>query len=1168
MKKIRHIIVLLLSISVTYAYANSNPSISIKQIQEQKQSTILDVFKLIETETEYVFLYSDEIKSELNIKVTPKTVNGSIQEILNPLLEKTDLTYQVNGTQVVVKRKVTPMPPVPGVQQSNGTVSGIIVDSTGEPLIGVSVAVKGTTQGAVTDIDGKFTIENITDRVKLVISYVGYKTIHMDVKKGQTDLRIRLEEDSQLVGEVVVTGYGGTQKTKTLTASAATVQVKELAKLPVMTMSQGLGGRVTGVFTQEKSGAPGEITKIWIRGGDQVLYVIDDVVLETEQGEIFFNRLRPDDIASMTILKDASATAIYGPRANDGVVVVTTKKGVEGRIDVTFNQKVSMMTPSFRPRTMEAYEYAEWRNNIYSANFMETKWKDDTEMSKYYMGYLNKQGKDFNDIMSMVNEKYGMNYSMSDIQDLFDPYKTQKNIHDYYTSYDPWDFYDHVQPMYQTNLSIRGGGDRVRYYSSLGYMNQKGISPTFGYEQYNVMLNTDAYLLKDKSLKFILNLNGNMSKKMKPAAGDGVFNEVYDRLIPDLPGAWSTGRDRKDSPAAKMRTGFDNTDDNRLQVSTGLKYELPWVKGLTLSGTVNFNTSYKMGKKFEHTPENTYSTPTSEKPVEFNADNARVTQSWSNYKLTTGIIQADYNRSFGKHTIYGMINYQTQVRHTNSTKIAAKGYPTTFVPQITQGAKFDSKEGTETKWGSASYIGRVSYDYGGKYLLQYNANLNGSLSYSPDKRWGFFQAVSAGWVISEETFFKENINPTVMDFLKIRGSFGIVGGEIGKPFSYLNQYAQEDKTALFGPGMEQNVVWKESQVASDLSWSKSRQISAGIDFGILDRRLQGTVETFLYMNHGVDMDMNQDEIRTDILGMPNTPKINAPFETSRKGGYELSLKWNDQIGEIGYNIGFNWSHWDQRVTRHTGKSNNYFYSRRQDLGLRSLHDTYGSTYVTNGLYGSFEQMYNSMLHPSRNMTPGTFILKDVNGDGIVGSGDYVYQNEPGTTPLTQYGINLGVSYKGFELGVFLQGAAQIKGSMPNFFRGSYGGFLVNYGKFIDSNNAAYSPEKNNTDAIVPMPAPENKSFGNNSVDRWIIDATYLKIKNIDLRYNMKKYVLKNVDIIKGLELNFVVTNAFTFTKDSYPLKGLVDPEFLTNAGRYRGSYPVQRSYTLGLTLTL
>lgn len=1166
MKKINHILVLLLSISINVANAD-NAAISIVQVLEQREATILDVFKLIEKETGYVFFYSEEIRTELGKRVTPKTTTGSIQEILNPLFEKTALTYQVNGTQVVVKRKVSPMPPAMELQQSNQAISGVVVDQTGEPLIGVSIAVKGTTQGAVTDIDGKFTLSNVPDKVKLIISYVGYKTIHIDAK-AQKNLIIKMEEDDQLVGEVVITGYGGAQKVKTLTASAATVQVKELAKLPVMTMSQGLGGRVTGVITQESSGAPGEITKIWIRGGADVLYVIDDVVLETSQGAIFFNRLRPDDIASMTILKDASATAVYGPRANDGVVVVTTKKGVEGRVDVTLNQKVSIMTPSFRPHVMDSHDYAEWRNMVYSANFQETPWKDSTEMSKLYMGKLSKQGKGHDDILSMVNDKYGMVYSLTDIQDLFNPYKTEKNVQDYYTTYDPWDFYQHVQPMYQTNLSVRGGSDRIRYYSSLGYMNQKGISPTFGYEQFNVMLNTDAYLLKDKSLKFILNLNGNTSTKLRPAAGDGVFNEMYDNLMADKPAAWSTGHDRYGSPAVGMRTGFNNNSDYRLQASMGLKYELPWVKGLSLTGNVNFNTSYNMGKKFEHTAEDAYRNPATETPVDFVPDNAIVTQSWSNYLLTTGIFQVDYNRQFGKHSFYGMVNYQSQVRSTNSTSVSAKGYPTTFVPQISAGTIFHEKKGDESKWGSSSYIGRLSYDYGGKYLLQYNANANGSLSYSPDKRWGLFQAVSAGWVASEEIFFKENISASVIDFLKIRGSFGIVGGEIGSPFSFLNQYGQEKGNVIFGDKMGAVATWKESQVASDLTWSKSRQISGGIDFSVLNHRLSGTVETFLYMNNGAAMNMNMDEIRTDILGMPNTPQINAPFETSRKGGYEIFLKWNDKVGEVGYNLGLNFSHWDQRITRHTDKNNNYFYSRRQNIGLRSMLKDYSSTYVTDGLYGSYDEMYNSLLHAVRNLTPGTMMIRDVNSDGRIGGGDNIHQNPPGGTPLTQYGVNLGVSYKGFELSLFFQGAAQVGAAMPNFFRGSYGGFLSNYGKFIDSNNMTYSPDKNNTDALLPLPTTEANSWHNNSVDRWIVDASYLKLKNIDFRYDMKKYLLKNTDFIKGLDLSFVVTNLFTLTKDTYPLTGLMDPEFMTGAGRYRGSYPVQRSYTLGFTVTL
>lgn len=1045
-------------------------------------------------------------------------------------------------------------------------ISGKIVDASGEPLIGVSIAVQGQSIGTVTDIDGNFSIK-VPLNTKLVISYIGYKTIIYNVRKAE-DNNIRMEEDSQVIGEAVVIGYGGAQKTKTLTASAAPVSVKDIAKLPVMNLSQGLGGRVTGVTTQERSGAPGETTKIWIRGGDKVLYVIDDVVLETAQGEVFFNRLRPDDIASMTILKDASATAVYGSRANDGVVVVTTKKGVEGQIDVTVNQKVSILTPSYRPRTMEAYDYLKWRNDIYSANYMETKYKNDTEMSKFYMGYLSKQGKNRSEIMQLVNDEYNMQYNLSDVNDLFDPFKTKNNIQDYYTSYDPWDSYDHVQPMYQTNLSIRGGSDRVKYYSSLGYMDQKGVSSTYGFQQINVMLNTDAYLLKDKSLKFILNLNGNTSTKSRPFSGESIFGEMFNQPIPNLPPQWSTGLNRSGSPEATMRTGFNNVYDYRLQANIGLKYALPWVKGLSVSGTVNFNTSYTMNKSFNHTQENVYSTPASADPVTFVSENSRVFQKWNNYLLTTGIFQVDYDKKIGKHNLYAMANYQSQIRSTNSTETSAKGYPTTFVPQISSGALFDKHAGSEDKWGSASFIARATYDYDGKYLLQYNVNYNGSLSYSPGKRWGLFQAASVGWVMSEENFFKENISRNIVSLLKIRGSYGIVGGEIGKPFSYINQYEQDKDKALLGDGMSANVGWKESQVANDLTWSRSRQMSGGIDFGFMDDKLTGSVEAFLYKNNGAAMNMNQDDIRTDILGMPNVPQINAPFETSRKGGYEISLKWSDRIVDFSYNLGLNFSHWDQRVIRHTGKSNNYFYSRRQDIGLKRMQPDYGSTLVTDGLFGSYDQMYNSLLHNKYNFSPGTMMMQDVNNDGRLTSGDNLYQDVPGPTPLTQYGISLGVGYKGFELSLFLQGATQVSGGMPNFFRGSYGGFLVNYGKFIDSNEAAYSPELNNTDARIPLPAEEGKSWHNSSVDRWIVDASYLKLKNIDFRYNMKRDVLKRVDFIKELSLSFVVTNAFTWTRKDFPLKGLVDPEFMTGAGRYLGSYPVQSSYTFGLTLTL
>lgn len=1055
-------------------------------------------------------------------------------------------------------------------KQQTTKVTGSVEDLFG-PVTGASVVVKGTTIGTITDLDGKFTLD-VKSGQTIVVSFVGY--VPQEIKyTGQASLNINLEEDSQALGEVVVMGYGGVQKAKTLTASAVTVKMDQIAKLPVTTMSEGLGGRVTGVTTQQSSGAPGETTKIWIRGGSKILYVIDDVVLETEQGEIFFNRLRPDDIASMSILKDASATAIYGPRANDGVVVIATKKGAEGSVNVTYNQKISMMTPSYRTKAMSAYDYAQRKNDIYAANYEENPAYNNEEMSKYYLGELYKQGVGREDMLGLVNNRYGIGYNMNTLNDLFSPVISQgKNIQDYYTTYDPWDSFDHVQPMYQSNVSISGGSDRVRYYSSLGYLNQKGVSDTFGYEQINVMLNTDAFLLKDKSLKFTLNLNGNTSTQKKPAAGEGVFNSaMLGHDMPTRPDQWSTGLPRQGSTESILRTGFDNTNDYRLQANMALKYSLPWVPGLSVSAAVNFNTSYTMNKNFQHDQENVYSNPASTEPSSYNANNATLFHGWSNYLLTTGVYQAEYTKSIGKHNFFAMGNYQSQVRTQNNSSSKAKGYATTFVPQIDAGAEFMEHKGNEVRWGSSSVIGRLTYDYDSKYLFQYSVNYNGSLSYSPAKRWGFFQAASAGWVMSEEKFFKENINPDVMSMLKIRGGYGIVGNELGSPFSFLNQYKQEGGNVLFGDNMSPNVAWKESHVASDLTWSSSRQISGGVDFELLKSRLSGSFDTYLYMNNGDSMDMNPDEIRSDILGMPNIPQINAPFETSRKGGIEFSLNWNDKIGEVGYRIGVNYSYWDQRVTRHTDKSTDYYYKGFNDIGLRNLHETYGTTYTTNGLFGSYDQMYNSILHATRNKSIGTYVVRDLNNDGVIGLGDYEWQNSAGSTPLTQYGVTLGGSYKGFDVELFFQGAANVAGTMASPYRNQQG-YMWNYGQY--GYEISYNPNENNTDAILGLPVPDGNGWGYNSIDRWIFNASYIKLKNISVRYDMKQYVLKNNSFIKGLDLSFVVTNAFTWANSQYPYKNLADPEFITtgagiyNDGGTLGGYPTQRSYTLGVTVTL
>ena len=1051
------------------------------------------------------------------------------------------------------------------------TVSGTVTDDTGYEVIGATIIVEGdASRGTVTDIDGKYTLTDVPADGSLQISYVGMRTQVVKVN-GRTNIDVLLISDTELLDEVVVTGYGGVQKAKTMTASATNVNVGELAQLPVVSISEGLGGRVTGVITQQASGAPGENVKIWIRGGANILYVIDDVVMETSQGNEFFNRLRPDDISSMSILKDASATAVYGPRAANGVVVIATKRGQEGAPVITVNQKTSLMTPSYRAKGMSSYEYALARNEVALASFQESPTFNNTELSKYYMGDLWQKGQSLDQIRNLVNERYGLGYSAQDITDLFDPLKTQGgNIQDYYSSYDPWEMINHIQPMSQSNISLRGGSERLSYYSSLGYMNQKGISKNYNYNQVNFVLNTDAFLLNDKSLKFTFNLNGNTSNNEKPARGEGVFNDaMYGDWMPKRPAQWSTGLPRKGSVDALLNTGFNNTEAYRFQMNSSLKWFVPYVEGLSASASLNFTTSYNTNRQFNHDQENVYDNPYATNFSSYNPVNANLYQYWYKYKLTTGIFQLDYARSFGKHNLAAMANYQSQIRHENWTSARKRGYPTTLAPQIDLGAEMVSNTGNSTEWGSASYIGRLTYDYDNKYLFQYSANYNGSLSYSPDKRWGYFHAASLGWVMTEESWFKDLISPEYVNMFKLRGGVGLVGNEVGKPFSFLTQYTQNDGRVLFGENMSPNVGWAVSTIASDLRWSSSTQYGVGLDYGFFRDRLNGSVDAFLYLNKGDVMNMTNEMIRTDILGMPNIPQINAPFSTSRKGGYEFSINWQDRIDQVGYRLGVNYSFWDERQTRHTGQSSDYWSPTFDDIGGRWMHPVYPYGLKTDGKYGDWNDMYNSMLHASRNMTTGTVALVDLNGDGRVN--DYYFFNVPGTTPLTQFGVTLGADWKGFDFEVFFQGATNVSGAMPSPMR-SQQSYMWNYGQYAFQN--AYTPSNPDVNAALPIPVPEGNGWGYSFIDTWAFDASYLKLKNISLRYDMKRSVLKNVSYIQGMDLSFVVTNAFMWTKKSYPLKGLQDPEFITSgASIYNnngtlGSYPTQRSYTLGVTVTL
>ena len=415
-------------------------------------------------------------------------------------------------------------------------------------------------------------------------------------------------------------------------------------------------------------------------------------------------------------------------------------------------------------------------------------------------------------------------------------------------------------------------------------------------------------------------------------------------------------------------------------------------------------------------------------------------------------------------------------------------------------------------------------------------------------------------MLTEETFIKDILNTDLINSFKIRAGYGIVGNELSDPFSYMNQYGL-DKTILLGENMGSSSAWTETNVSSNLT-------CGGVDFSLLKDRLSGSFDTYLYLDKGDEIDMNPELTYTPILGLPNTPKMNAPYVTTHKGGVEFSLNWNDRIGDFTYRIGANYTHWEEVSVRHADKSTDYYYANLNDLGVNAHAQTYSISWQTNGIFTSYDDMYNSYLHFKRNHTLGTFRMEDRNGDGVLGIADYAYNESGGLTPQTLYGITLGMGWKDFSFEVFFQGASSVSGDVTSPAR-SQQDYYWKYGKYLFQES--YTPSNPITNKL-PLPTNSSYGWGYNYVDVWGYDASYLKLKNISVSYDLKRRVLKNVDYIKGLSINFIANNVCTWVKKSNPFSNMTDPEYLPAnsiwGGNKLGSYPTQRSFTLSATLTL
>ncbi|WP_291920602.1 TonB-dependent receptor [Chitinophaga sp.] len=1004
----------------------------------------------------------------------------------------------------------------PGAYAQQPVITGKVT-ADAEAIPGVTVRVLHKTAGTLTGPDGKFSIAAAVGDT-LVFNHISYSVLRFPVKNGGP-LNIVLEPLSKSVSEVVVVGYA-TQKKATLTGSISVVKGADMLKSPQPNVSNSLTGRFSGVIANNRSGEPGyDGSAVTIRGlattgNNDVLVVVDGV-----PGQIGgLERLDPNDIESISILKDASA-AVYGSRAANGVMLVTTKRGKSGKpvINYSFNQGFS--SPTRLPKMADAATYAQIRNEI-----------------QYYSSptggmnqiYSPEQIQKFRDGSDPVN------YPNTNWQEA-----TLKK----------------VATQNQHSLSVNGGNETVHYYVSLGMLGQNGLykNGATKYNQYNFRSNIDADITK--RLKVSLYVSGREENRVFPTTGAGdIFRSIY-RAYPTVldryPNGLPTTGIELNNPVMQA-TAAGGINRNPQQVFNGIlkgSYAIPGVEGLSLDGYLSADKSWNFGKSFS-TPykEYTYNPATQTydpKVVGGSGGKPSLYESQRNISLITSNIKLNYARRFGQHNVNAFVGYEQSKNVLDTFNASRINFPTPQTPELSQGgstATDKNNSGSSYNFTRKSYFGRIAYDYQEKYLLEVQARVDGSSTFPEGKQYGFFPSVSAGWRVTQEEFFK---SVKFINDLKLRGSYGTLGNDNVGLFQYFDNYSLLNQYVIDGqiyPGISltklanPNITWEVAQ-KMDLGLNAVFLNHFNLEFiyfkqkrsKILTQRNASLPQTSGIVN---PYDKNNPLVPAENIGEVNSSGIEATL------GYD-----NTTSGGFHYNVSGNMTYAKNKIV---------FID--EAAGIPSWQRQTGgpmNTYLLYNVLGIFRTAdeLNKYTHLP-NAQLGDLIYEDHNGDGKINADDAV-RTKYGNIPEITYGINLSGDYKGFDLSVLFAGQAHVSQYvLPE--SGTIGNF---YSSWADNR---WSP--NNVNGSYPRVderASSSVNGGRWQNNFWLNDASFLRLKNISLGYTIHANILSRAKI-SGLRVYANAFNLFTITK----IKDY-DPEGTSTSGQF---YPQQRIFNLGVNV--
>lgn len=1130
------------------------------------QKTILAVFEEIEKQTKMNIAYNESalnVKQIINVNVTDKL----LPEAMVAILKGTNTTYKIQGKQIIIIAA--------SQQQPKKKYTGVILDDKGESVIGASVVVKGNTSiGTVSNMDGNFSIEAPVG-VTLLVSYLGF--VPQEIKTGnKTTFDIILEEDNKILQEVVVVGYG-TMRKSDFTGSLANIKSSELS-LTASTFGQALVGRVAGVQVSQPNGAPGKGAKIKIRGVGSLsasttpLYVVDGYPASED---VYIN---PDDIESVDILKDAASAAIYGSRGASGVVMITTKRGITGRTRINYEYQFSVQQLERKIKLLDAWQFRdlviEARNNAY---------RDRAEAA----------GKSWNPLDDNATRvANGFNLAEVGIDPIFFDFTTGKPMNPTHNT----DWQDAIYsnaPMHRHNVSISGGNENIRYRASVAHLNQDGIISPSNHKRLNFRTNLDAQVTK----RFKVGLNFSFSdvdERLVQASGrfirDGivqsalvsypqfpVYNKDGSYAVGNQIAMKSTGYVQVENPVALAHEIDIKQKESRTNFNVNLSYEL--LKGL--SANANLGTQYTTRRYNYYRPRSVGQD--GDMPNSAGAA-ARVKASdVTNYDIDRlGEFTFNYKNQFGQHKLDAVAGYTLQKKTYDRVAIDAKGMSDDRIHEITAHGPDPSditlnSDTRKAAWTMMSYLGRVHYFFDNRYSLSGTIRTDGSSRFGPKNKWGWFPSISAGWNISNESFYNDMLGKN--STLKLRASWGLSGNNnIGnyEVFSVMSQGGYP-----FGNGIG-TAYWQGGMKDQAIGWEKTSQFNAGLDMTLLNNRISLIANYYNSLSYDLLYDMP-----VSAISGTTSIKTNLADAKVRNRGVDVQLDTRILTGEFRWNLGGNISANRNKVLNMGGLNDIYSVSERNVV-----------SYVTkNGLpIGSFygywidgiisEADYTNILVDKNvwknngnklpdgykpigpavpnynNVHPGDTKWRDVNGDGRITEDDRDILGD--AYPDFTYGFSTDFAYKGFDLRAS--------------FAGSKGGKIINFQKYYLFGMEGYSnqlvsaldrwhsdadPGRNNVHRATRASTPNiSTRLSSYMVD----DASYLRCANITLGYTLSKTLVSKLHI-QSLRLYVSVDNAFTITGyEGY------NPEIDYKGSNLMpgfdwGDYPLARTYSVGAKIT-